>query len=119
MTSAWQTFLMKVILTLQNGPMAWNQKKIVCHNEDFDKKTVLYNIIEKYENHFSLIKIKNNTSVKNYLSSNNTLPSACQVTSSEVNLILKSLNTKKSSGTDKIPTKFVKSASTFYQHHYQ
>ena len=94
-------------------------EKIICHNEDFDKKTVLHNIVKKYENHFSLIKIKNNTSVKNYLSSNNTLPSACQVTSNEVNLILKSLNTKKSSGADKIPTKLVKSASNFYQHHYQ
>ena len=47
------------------------------------------------------------------LSSNNSLASARQVTSNEVNLILKSLNTKKESGTDKILTKLVKLASNF------
>ena len=64
-----------------------------------------------YENHSSIIRIKNNISVKSHLSSNNILASARQVTSNEVNLILKSLNTKKASGTDKILTKFVKLAS--------
>ena len=52
-----------------------------------------------------MIKIKNNMLVESHLSFNNNLPSARQVTSSEVNLILKSFNTKKASGTDKIPTK--------------
>ena len=47
-------------------------------------------------------------SVKSHLSSNNTLASARQTTSNEVNLIPKSLNTKKASGTDKILTKLVK-----------
>ena len=46
-------------------------------------------------------------SVKSHLSSNSTLASARQVTSNEVNLILKSLNTKKASGTDKILAKLV------------
>ena len=49
--------------------------------------------------------------MKSHLSSNNILASARQVTSDEVNLILKSLNTKKASGTDKILTKLVKLAS--------
>ena len=88
-------------------------EKIVCHNEDFDKRIVLHNSIKKYENHSNLTKIKNYMSVKSYLSSNNTLASARQVTSNQVNLILKSLNTKKASGTDKIPTKLVKFASDF------
>ena len=52
-------------------------------------------------------------SVKRHSSSNNTLPSAMQVTSNEINLFLKSPNTKKASGTDKIPTKLVKLASNF------
>ena len=69
--------------------------KIVCHNEDFDKRIVLHNIIKKYENHSSIIKIKYNMSRKSHLSSNNTLSSARQDTSNCVNLILKSLNTKK------------------------
>ena len=47
------------------------------------------------------------------MSSNNTLASARQITSNEVNLILKSLNTKKASGTDKILTKLVKLVSDF------
>ena len=88
-------------------------EKMVCHNEDFDKRIVLHNIIKKYENHSIIIKIKNNMSVKSHLSSNNTLSSARQVTTNEVNLILKSVNTKKVSGTDKISTKLVKLTSNF------
>ena len=88
-------------------------EKIVCHNEDFDKRIALHNIIKKYENHSNIIKIKNFMSVKSHLNSNNSLASARQVTSNEVNLILKSLNTKKASGTDKILTKLVKLASDF------
>ena len=88
-------------------------EKIVCHNEDFDKRIVLNNTIKKHENHSSIITIKNNMSMKSHLSSNNTLASARQVTSNKVNLILKSLNTKKESGTDKIRTKPVKLASDF------
>ena len=88
-------------------------EKIVCRNEDFDKRIALHNMIKKYENHSSIIKIKNNMSVKSHLSSNKTLASARQVTFNEVNLILKSLNTKKTSGTDKIPTKLVKLASDY------
>ena len=33
-------------------------EKIVCHNEEFDKRMVLHNIIKEYEDHFSIIKIK-------------------------------------------------------------
>ena len=88
-------------------------EKIVCHNEDFDKGIVLHNIIKKYENHSSIIKIKSCMSVKSHLSSNNTLASARQITSNEVNLILKSLSTNKASGTDKIPTKLVKLSIRF------
>ena len=51
--------------------------------------------------------------MKSHLSSNNALASARQVTSNEVNLILKSLNTKRASGVAKIPTKLVKLASDF------
>ena len=83
------------------------------NNDDFDMRMNLHNVIEKYENHSSLIKIKNCMSVKSQLSSNNTLASPSQVTSDEVNLILKPLNTKKASGTDKIPRKLLKLASNF------
>ena len=86
-------------------------EKIVCHNEDFDKRIVLHNIIKKYENHSSITKLKNYMSVKSHLSSSNTLASAREVTSNEVNLILKPL--RKASGTDKIPTKLVKLTSDF------
>ena len=63
-------------------------EKIVCYNEEFDKRIALHNIIKKYENHSSIIKIKNLMSVKSHLNSNNSLASARQVTSNEVNLIL-------------------------------
>ena len=88
-------------------------EKIVCHNEDFDKRLVLHNIIKKYENHSSIVKIKNSMSLKYQLSSNNTLVSASEVTSNEVYFILKSLITKKAYDTDKISTKLVKLASNF------
>ena len=67
---------MSIILTLQNGPVAWYQNKIVCHNEDFVKIIILGNIIKKYDNHSIISKSKNNISVKSHLSSNNTLASA-------------------------------------------
>ena len=51
--------------------------------------------------------------VKSHFSSNNTLASASQVTFNEVNLILKSLSTKKKAITDKMPTQVVKLASNF------
>ena len=54
-------------------------EKIVRHNEEFDKRIVLHNIIKKYENHSSIIKIKNYMSVKSHLSSNNTLASASKL----------------------------------------
>ena len=57
--------------------------------------------MKKYKYQSSIIKIKNNMSVRTHLSSNNTLPSERKITSNEVNLILKSLNTKKASGTEK------------------
>ena len=63
-------------------------EKIACHNEDFDQSIILHNVIKKYEIHSSIIKITNNVSVKSHLSSNNTLASARQVTSNEVNLII-------------------------------
>ena len=88
-------------------------EKTVCHNEDFDKKMVLHNILRKYENHSGITKIKNSLPVKSHLSSNNTLASVRQVTSDEVNLILKSLNARKVSGTDNLPTKLIKLASNY------
>ena len=55
-------------------------------SEDFDKRV---NIIKKNKNHSSIINIKNSMSRKSHLSSDNTSPIARQVTSNEVNLILK------------------------------
>ena len=51
--------------------------------------------------------------MQSHLSSNNTSPIARQVAANELNLILKSLNTKKTSAVDKIPIKLVKLASNF------
>ena len=76
------------------------KEKIVFHNKDFHERAVLHNI-KKYKNQSSIIKIKNNMPVRTHLSSNNTLPSERKATSKEVNLILKSPNTKKASSTEK------------------
>ena len=82
-------------ISIAEQSSGFRPENVVRHNEDFDKKIILHNIIKKYENHFSISKIKNNLSVKSHLSSTNTLPSARQVTSNEVNLTLKSLHQKK------------------------
>ena len=100
-------------INIEDRSSGLKPEKIVCHNEDFDKRIVLYDIIKKYENHSSIIKIKSNMTVKSHFSSNNTLASASQVTFNEVNLILKSLSTKKKAITDKMPTQVVKLASNF------
>ena len=81
-------------ISIAEQSSGFRPENVVRHNEDFDKKIILHNIIKKYENHFSISKIKNNLSVKSHLSSTNTLPSARQVTSNEVNLTLKSLHQK-------------------------
>ena len=52
------------------------------------KRINLHNIIKKYENHSSIIKIKSIMFVKSHLNSNNTLTSGRQVTSNEVNLTI-------------------------------
>ena len=67
MTNAWQNILMSII------ELSKKSEKLVCHKEDFDKKIVLSNI-KNYENHSSIIEIKNNMSLKSRLSSNQTLP---------------------------------------------
>ena len=100
-------------INIEDRSSGLKPEKIVCQNEDFDKRLVLYDIIKKYENHSSIIKIKSNMTVKSHFSPNNTLASASQVTSNEVNLILKSLNTKKKTITDKMPTQVVNLASNF------
>ena len=41
-------------------------EKIVSHNEDFDKRIVLHNIIKKYENHSSIIKTKKKVCEKSF-----------------------------------------------------
>ena len=60
-----------------------------------------------------MIKTKNIMLVKSHLSFNNNLPSTRPVTSNEVNLTLKSFDTKKVFDTDKMPTKLVILASNF------
>ena len=46
-------------ITIAERSSGLKPEKIVCQNEDFHKRIVLHNIIKKYENHFSIIKIKN------------------------------------------------------------
>ena len=85
----WQNFFNEHYINIVGRSNGFKPEKIACHNEELDKRIVLYKIIKQHENHSSIIRIKNDMSVKSYLSSNNTLASAKQVTSSEANLILK------------------------------
>ena len=76
-----------------------------------NKNEVLSSILDKYRNHPSIVKILKN---KNLQSSSISIPSSSwgsKITTEEINTILKSLNSKKALGKDKIPTKLVKLAS--------
>ena len=80
-----------------------------------NKNEVLSSTLDKYRNHPSpsIVKILKN---KNLQSSSISIPSSSwgsKITTEEINTILKSLNSKKAPGIDKIPTKLVKLASDF------
>ena len=78
-----------------------------------NKNEVLSSILDKYRNHPSIVKILKN---KNLQSSSISIPSSSwgsKITTEEINTILKSLNSKKAPGIDKIPTKLVNLASDF------
>ena len=75
------------------------------------KNGALSSILDKYRNHPSLVKIHKN---RNLQSSPIPIPSSScvsKITPKEINTILKSLNSKKAPGTDKIPSKLVKLGS--------
>ena len=57
-------------ITIVEQSSGLKPEKIVCDHENFDKRIVLHIIIKKDENHSSIIKIKNNMSVKCHLSFN-------------------------------------------------
>ena len=76
-----------------------------------NKNWVLSSILDKYRNHPSIVKIHKN---RNLRSSSISIPSSSwgsKITPKEINTILKSLNSKKAPGIDKIPTKHVNLAS--------
>ena len=69
---------------------------------------ILSSILDKYRNHPSIVKTHKN---RNLQSSSISIPSfswGSKITPKEINTILKSLNSKKARGIDKIPTKLVK-----------
>ena len=76
-----------------------------------NKNGVLSSILHKYINHPSIVKTHKN---RNLQSSSISIPSfswGSKITPKEINTILKSLNSRKAPGIDKIPTKLVKLAS--------
>ena len=75
------------------------------------KNVVLSSILDKYRNRRSIIKIHIN---RNLQSSSIPIPSSSwssKITAKEINTILKSLNSNKAPGSDRIPTRLVKLAS--------
>ena len=76
-----------------------------------NKNEVLGSILDKHRNYSSIVKIHKN---RNLQFSSISIPSSSwgsKITPKEINTILKSLNSKKAPGIDKIPTKLVKLAS--------
>ena len=72
-----------------------------------NKNWVLSSILDKYRNHPSIVKIHKN---RNLQSNSISIPCSSwgsKITPKEINTILKTLNSKKAPGIDKIPTKLV------------
>ena len=72
-------------------------------------RNILHSIIDRYKNHPSILKIKSEVSSKSF--SDSDFSRNILVTSDEVVKMLKSLNSKKAAGTDRLPIKLVKLAS--------
>ena len=84
-------------------------EKMEFENPLNTSRNILHGIIDRYKNHPSILKIKSevsSTSCSNRDFSRNIL-----VTSDEVEKMLKSLNSKKTAGIDRLPIKLVKLAS--------
>ena len=72
-------------------------------------RNILHSSIDRYINHPSILKMKSEVSSKSC--SDSDFPRNILVTSDEVEKMLKSLNSKKSAGTDRLSIKLVKLAS--------
>ena len=84
-------------------------EKMEFYNPLHTSRNILHSIIDRYKNHPSILKIKSEVSSKSCSDcdfSRNIL-----VTSDGVEKMLKSLNSKKAAGTDRLPIKLVKLAS--------
>ena len=76
-----------------------------------NKNEIVSSILDKYKNHDSILKIHRN---RNLQFSSIPIPSSSRsskTTPKEINTILKSLNSEKAPGIDKMPTKLVKLTS--------
>ena len=71
-------------------------------------RNILHSIIDRYKNHPSILKIKSEVSSKSF--SDSDFSRNILVTSDEVVKMLKSLNSKKAAGTDRLPIELVKLA---------
>ena len=83
-------------------------EKMEFDNSLKTSRNILHSIIDRYKNHPSILKIKSEVSSKSC--SDSDFSRNILVTSDEVEKMLKSLNSKKVAGTDRLPFKLVKLA---------
>ena len=81
-------------------------EKMKFENSLNTSRNILYSIIDRYKNHLSICKIKSEVSSKSF--SDSDFSRNILVTSGEVEKMLKSLNSKKAAGTDRLPIKLDK-----------
>ena len=84
-------------------------EKMEFDNSLNTRRNIAHNITDRYKNHPSILKIKSEVSSKSC--SDSDFSRNILVTSDEVEKMLKSLNSKKAAGTDRLPIKLVKLAS--------
>ena len=99
------------ILSVKNRWGGFKPEKVGFDFGSCNKSGVLSSILGKYRNHPSIVKLHENRKLQ---SSSIAIPLsswASKITPKEISAILKSLNSKKAPGIDKISTKLVKLAS--------
>ena len=87
-------------------------EKMEFYNSLHTSRNILHSIIDRYKNHPSILKIKPEVSSKSC--SDSDFSRNILVTSDEVEKMLKSLNSKKVAGTDRLPIKLVQLASEVF-----
>ena len=102
-----------IINVISSGPMTLNLKKVKSDIGPCKKIVVLSSILDKYRNHPIIVEFHKNRNLQSTSISILSFSWGSKIMPKEIKIILKSLNSQKVPGIDKIPTELVKLALAF------